>query len=66
MRKRKKLCSECLTGAEMYKIDNGDIICPYIECYKDSTCSFYKPVGKQKKGLSKLFKNIYCYFRKRN
>lgn len=46
---RKQLCSKCKIGLESYEIDKHSESCPYLSCWKNNKCGFYKPIDKDLK-----------------
>ncbi len=50
----KKICPNCLTGAEFYKLDRHSPECPYLYCHNGKKCPFYKPLSKD--GRTCLYK----------
>ena len=38
------LCPNCKTGAYLYSLDKREPLCLYMECYRGSSCAFYKPL----------------------
>lgn len=45
----KKICPNCLTGAESYMLDRHSPECPYLYCHNGKKCPFYKPLSKDDK-----------------
>ncbi len=45
----KKICPNCLTGAESYRLDRHSPECPYLYCHNGKKCPFYKPLSKDDK-----------------
>ena len=43
------LCSRCQTGAECYRLDAHDEMCPYIDSYNGGSCKFFRPITKNGK-----------------
>lgn len=49
MFRKKKLCPKCKTGKESYMLDKHSEVCPYIYCYKNGKCAYFKPIKKENK-----------------
>ena len=45
----KKLCETCKTGADAYKLDKREPMCPYLSCHNGKTCSMYVPIETKNK-----------------
>ncbi|MBO5743733.1 MAG: hypothetical protein J6R68_05565 [Clostridia bacterium] len=49
MFENKKICKKCKTGKYFYELDPKSDTCPYIACWKQNKCPFYKPLDKTSK-----------------
>ncbi len=48
----KQICPKCKVGKESYEFDRHSETCPYIECWQDEKCPFFKPIDEsQNKGI---------------
>ena len=45
----KKICQSCKTGKYFYELDPKSDTCPYIACWEQNKCPFYKPLDKTSK-----------------
>ncbi len=55
--KTKRLCPTCRTGMKLYRLDNRDGMCPYVNCYTGEYCAYYQPISKEEKGFIKQMEN---------
>ena len=60
MFKEKQICSNCKTGKESYELDTHSENCPYMMCWSNGRCDYYKPLKKPLK--LKLFKRADIFF----
>ena len=55
-----KLCPECETGRDSYKLDKHSSFCPYIICHDGETCTMFKKIsGREKMNVNKLYRLAY-------
>ncbi len=67
IKKNTNLCKNCKTGRKTYELDEHSEFCPYIDCYDDDTCPFYRPInaiGYKKQKKRNLLKEVIGFFKK--
>lgn len=47
MNEKKKLCPQCQTGADSYKLDSKSPCCPYMGLHNGETCSKFKQLEEK-------------------
>lgn len=63
--KKKYSCSSCKTGKDLYELDKYAEECPYIFCYKENKCGYYKPLETEKHTLWSKISGVFTS-RKKN
>lgn len=48
-----KLCPICNTGADAFRLDEREPMCPYLSCHNGETCSMYAPLEKAEEQADK-------------
>lgn len=46
---RKTICSRCAIGKETCNLDQISEYCPYVTCWENGKCEFFKPIEKSSK-----------------
>lgn len=52
------LCTNCKTGQKTYGLDSHSEFCPYISCYEENNCPFFKPLNPMECDVQKK-KNFF-------
>ena len=47
---KRKLCPECKTGQDTYRLDGRSPMCPYIGCHNGNQCPMFVRMDKPEKG----------------
>lgn len=53
MPKSERICENCKTGANSYKLDPTTQVCPYMEYHYNNKCRFYEPIEIEQEGVLK-------------
>ena len=62
-----QLCQNCKTGLKTYEVDEYSEFCPYVDCYDDNGCPFFRPINIMGYVREKSFlEKIKSYFNKKN
>lgn len=47
---KNKLCSNCKTGRDTYRLDPKSVMCPFIGSNNGKSCVFFKPMKEESEG----------------
>ena len=43
LKEKIQLCENCKTGKISFELDRNSEFCPYIDCYEENHCAFFRP-----------------------